>query len=311
MTTKEIETVRKMSKTPTLIMCLDEQIQSCRQEKRLGSANNYLRTRQDFIRFLGTMGRKDLSLRKCTPEILADYQEWILSRGKSRNTLSFHMRNLRAVYHIALNNGFMPPSSQLLNPFEHVCTSSIPTRKRAAKAEVMTMLNQLDISEHLKSMGKQAGRRSFERMVREVTFARDTFVFCFCTCGLPFVDFVHLTKENIQHGMLCYERQKTGTHIEIAAVHRPLCHEQPLPLSDPDHQEGRGVLHPVPQGHPQVQPSVEVALADAALRHQPLHLCGTAHLGNHCLSQRHARILYQGKNGTLLLADHTNLPEII
>ena len=215
MTTKEIETVRKKSKTPTLIMCLDEQIRSCRQEKRLGSANNYLRTRQDFIRFLGTMGRKDLSLRKCTPEILADYQEWILSRGKSRNTLSFHMRNLRAVYHIALNNGFMPPSSQLLNPFEHVCTSSIPTRKRAAKAEVMTMLNQLDISEHLKSMGKLTGRRSFERMVREVTFARDTFVFCFCACGLPFVDFVHLTKENIQHGMLCYERQKTGTHIEM------------------------------------------------------------------------------------------------
>lgn len=198
-----------------LTTCLNLQIESCRKEKRLGTANNYLRTRDDFVRFLGTKGKTDILMRKLDAELLTDYQKWMLNRGKSRNTLSFHMRNLRSVYHIALKAGFIPPSQHDVNPFEHVCTSVAPTHKRAADAEVMTMLNKLDIAKGLRSLGKRTDRHSFEKMVKDVTFARDIFVFCFCACGLPFIDFIHLTKANIRGGMLSYERQKTGTHIEM------------------------------------------------------------------------------------------------
>ena len=198
-----------------LTACMDVQIELCRKEKRLGTAIGYLRTRDDFTRFLGTIGKSDISIRKITPELLADYQEWIIGRGKAHNTLSFHMRNLRSVYRMALKDGWIPRSQQHLNPFEHVCTSVAPTHKRAADPHIMTLLNQLDIAEGLKSLGRLAHRTSFEKMLREVSFARDIFVFCFCACGLPFVDFIHLTPKNIQGGMLHYERQKTGTHIEM------------------------------------------------------------------------------------------------
>lgn len=80
---------------------------------------------------------------------------------------------------------------------------------------MLSSLSKLNIGDGLKSVGKYPARKSFERMVRDVTFARDTFIFCFCACGLPFVDFAYLTDDNIRSGMLCYERHKTGTHIEM------------------------------------------------------------------------------------------------
>lgn len=209
------KTAKKQSKSRQLTVCMNEQIELCRREKRLGSACCYLRTRDNFIEFLATIGKTDIPMSKLTSEVLAGYQEWILGRGRSRNTLSFHMRNLRSVYHWALKDGRIPLYLQNVNPFEHVFTSTARTCKRAQKSEIMTMLNQLDIANSLKALGKLADRRSFEQMVKDVTFARDTFVFCFCACGLPFIDFIHLTRENIHDGMLSYERQKTGIHIEM------------------------------------------------------------------------------------------------
>lgn len=206
---------KRKSMNKALMACMDEQINVCRSEKRLGSAYSYLRTKNDFIRFLSTIGKTDIPMKKITSELLADYQEWIIGSGKSRNTLSFHMRNLRSIYHLALKAGVIPKDRQDPALFGHVCTSGIPAHKRVANAEVMTMLNQLDVADALKALGKLSNRRSFDKMVRDVTFARDIFVFCFCACGLPFVDFIHLTKENVKGGMLRYERQKTGTHIEM------------------------------------------------------------------------------------------------
>lgn len=42
-------------------------------------------------------------------------------------------------------------------------------------------------------------------------------LFSFLACGIPFIDIVHLTKENLEEGgkVLAYHRQKTGVLIRM------------------------------------------------------------------------------------------------
>lgn len=177
--------------------------------QHIGLANNYTSTHHSFSRFLQTKGRKDLPLKKITNELLTDYQEWLWQQGIKKNTSSFYLRNLHSVFNKAAKEGLTTG-----NPFTNVYTGVAKTRKRAITPDLIRHIHQLDIRQALISMGKNPTRKTFERTTRDLSFARDTFIFCFCARGLTFVDLAFLKKENIQHGILRYERRKTGQTIE-------------------------------------------------------------------------------------------------
>ena len=46
-------------------------------------------------------------------------------------------------------------------------------------------------------------------------FARDMFLFSFCTRGMSFVDMAYLKKKDLQNGYLTYRRKKTGQLLTI------------------------------------------------------------------------------------------------
>lgn len=158
---------------------------------RLGTAKNYRTVLESLNGFLG--GRA-LSLTELTPQFVEQYSEHLLRRGLVRNSLSFHMRILRAVYNKAVGCGLLTQS----NPFRNVYTGVDRTRKRAVDKSVIARLAELDLS-------KSA----------PLSLTRDLFLFSLYTRGMSFVDMAFLRRENIRDGEICYTRRKTGRQLSV------------------------------------------------------------------------------------------------
>ena len=159
--------------------------------KRLGTALNYRRVAHSLALFLGG---KNLYFTEMTSQFIEQYGDYLMQKGLVRNSLSFHMRILRAVYNKAVRCGYAKQSF----PFRNIYTGIDHTRKRAVSRDVITRLIHLDI----------VGNSS-------LCFARDLFLFSFYTRGMAFVDMAYLQKTDIQNDIICYNRHKTGQQLSI------------------------------------------------------------------------------------------------
>ena len=127
-------------------------------------------------------------------DMMLMYEAHLKARGVRMNTISFYMRNLRAVYNRAVEKGLTQPN----NPFRHVYTGVDKTVKRAIPIKAIKALKELDLS-----------------MKPSLDFARDMFLFSFYTRGMSFVDMAYLKKTDLQNGILTYRRRKTGQELSI------------------------------------------------------------------------------------------------
>lgn len=73
------------------------------------------------------MDGKDIPLGDMDSDLMVAYEAWLKSGGVSMNTISFYMRNLRAVYNRAVEKGLVVQCF----PFKHVYTGVEKTTKRA------------------------------------------------------------------------------------------------------------------------------------------------------------------------------------
>lgn len=154
-------------------------------------ANRYATTVNSLLRYLN--GR-DISLYEVSSTLMQGYEQWLKEHGLCRNTSSFYMRNLRAIYNHAVEDGLVIPSG----PFKHVYTGIDKTIKRALPLATIKQLKNLDLSQN-----------------PHMEFARDMFLFSFYTRGMSFIDMAHLTKSNLHGGVLTYRRQKTAQQLCI------------------------------------------------------------------------------------------------
>lgn len=190
---------------------LNAEVESLMRRNRLGLAENYKSSGRCFSRYVETMHRKDIPLKSMDEELLVDYQQWLWDNGIRRNTSVFYMRNLHAVYNKAVRQELVADR----HPFSCVQTNITHTDKRTVAPDLIRSISTIDIPEELVRLGQDPAKKPFRRMCRELTFARDTFIFCFCARGLTFVDFAYLKHENIRRGRIVYERRKTGQYIEV------------------------------------------------------------------------------------------------
>lgn len=148
-------------------------------------------------------GKKDLLLTDLDCSLIKQFETDLKNRGRAANTISYYMRNLRAIYHRAVHCGLIPPASD--NPFSDVYTGVQVTRKRALSCEDINRLYRLDV---LSGQGPiQESRRLLE--------AQRLFFFSFHARGMSFVDMAYLRKSNLRLGVLSYFRKKTGQLIEV------------------------------------------------------------------------------------------------
>ena len=216
-----MEKVRKTKQTADgtrrahgFLAWMDEMVVRHQQQGRPGTASSYRNTRRSLAAFLDSTRHQEISLRKVDARLLSDYQTHLLRGGCCRNTVACHLRNLRAAYNEALREG-LTALSRTGHPFENMLTKPVPTRKRAVPSDLIRRLRSLDIRAALVRSGRDPGRKTFSKTLSDLEFARDTFIFSFFACGLPFVDFAYLRPANLQGDRLCYERHKTGRYIEM------------------------------------------------------------------------------------------------
>ena len=155
------------------------------------TSETYQTTLKSFMQFRKD---KDLLLDEITSEMIQTYEAYLQNRGISRNSSSFYMRILRAVYNQAVEKDL---TSQRF-PFKHVYTGVDKTVKRAISIKYVRQIKNLDLS-----------------MKPTLDFARDMFLFSFYTRGMAFVDMAYLKKKDLTNGILTYRRHKTGQQMLI------------------------------------------------------------------------------------------------
>ena len=77
---------------------MDKQIRSLIKNGCLGTARNYMCTRNSFASFLHN---QDIEFYLMTEDFILEYDSWLRKKGITRNSVSFYMRILRSVYNKA------------------------------------------------------------------------------------------------------------------------------------------------------------------------------------------------------------------
>ncbi len=190
-----VEEVISRYKSPqSHILVLDyirTQVEQLRASNRLGTAKNYEKTMCSFAEFLGDI---QLPLSALTEQVVTDYNAFLVQRGLVRNSVSFYMRVLRAIYNKAVRQKLIEQQY----PFAEVYTGIDRTRKRAVPESVIMQLHRWELKPN-----------------SPLALCRDMFIFSYCTRGMAFVDIAYLKKSNLQNGMICYARRKTGQLLSV------------------------------------------------------------------------------------------------
>lgn len=181
----------KMTKETSLFSFMHSLIAQLKQLGKVRTAETYTATLKSFMAF---RDEQDVPLDGISSDLMLLYEAYLKGRGVRMNTISFYMRNLRAVYNRAVEKRLTPQN----NPFRHVYTGVDKTVKRAIPIKTIKTLKDLDLS-----------------MKPSSEFARDMFLFSFYTRGMSFVDMAYLRKSDLQNGILTYRRRKTGQQLII------------------------------------------------------------------------------------------------
>ena len=181
----------KLTKESSLFTFMHGVIAQLKQLGKVRTSETYTATLKSFMAF---RDEQDVPLDGISSDMMLMYEAHLKARGVRMNTISFYMRNLRAVYNRAVEKGLTQPN----NPFRHVYTGVDKTVNRAIPIKAIKALKELDLS-----------------MKPSLDFARDMFLFSFYTRGMSFVDIAYLKKTDLQNGILTYRRRKTGQELSI------------------------------------------------------------------------------------------------
>lgn len=170
---------------------MEEMIARFKRQGQIRTSETYTAALRSFARF---RNRRDIRLEEIDSDIMTAYEIYLRRTGASRNTSSFYMRILRAVYNRAVERGVVLQRQ----PFRHVYTGVDKTVKRAMPLDALRQLKNADL-------------RSFPLL----DYARDMFLLSFYTRGMSFVDMAYLKKGDLSSGTLTYCRKKTGQRLSI------------------------------------------------------------------------------------------------
>lgn len=170
---------------------IEEQIKQLREEHRFGTANNYEKTMRSLESFVRN---KKLTFTNFNEQLIADYNTYLISKGLMRNSISFYMRNLRAIYNKAVKQKIVKKKEL----FSEVYTGIDKTRKRAVDERLISKLYNLKLDNN-----------------DVLSLTRDIFIFSYCMRGMSFVDIAYLKKTDISNGVISYCRRKTGQLMNV------------------------------------------------------------------------------------------------
>lgn len=166
-------------------------ISHLQEEDRYSTAKSYRDAWHSLVRYFK---REEIFYEEITKECLRHYEAYLTLRGCMRNTISTYMRRLRCIYNRAVDRGEAP---YVPHHFNGVFTGIESRNKRSLPIEELHRLMTVPVT---------------DRRLRETQLA---FCLMFQYGGMPFVDFVHLKRENVRNNVLFYRRRKSGSPIRM------------------------------------------------------------------------------------------------
>ena len=152
-------------------------IYKLRVDGRYSTAKSYQDALNSFMRFCGLEVIPYIYVNK---ENLRRYQAFLLNKGCTWNTVSTYMRRIRCVYNMAVEEGLAPYIPYL---FKGVFTGIESKRKKALPQDLLRSLMTASLDDP------------------ELRKTRQALCLMFQFCGMAFVDFAHLKKENVRGGV--------------------------------------------------------------------------------------------------------------
>lgn len=175
----------------SFLLSAEQQAKHCEEANRFSTAKNYRTAIRSLSRFL--QGQQ-LTVKDISPELMADYAQWLRQQGISMNTASCYLRSLRAIYNKVVKQYDLEDRK----PFKDLFTGHTKTVKRSATNDDIKRLQAMILPKH-----------------SALQLSRDIFLFSLYAQGMPFVDVAFLRKEQIRDGLIVYERHKTGQQIVV------------------------------------------------------------------------------------------------
>lgn len=171
---------------------MEKAISRLSQNGKTRTSQTYATTLRSFRKF---RHGEDLLLENLTSDVMEAYQAWLQQQGVARNTVSFYIRILRAVYNRAVEEEL----TENHHPFRHVYTGVDKTIKRALPLSEIRKIKNLDLS-----------------LKPELAYSRDMFILSFMLRGMSFIDMAYLKKSDLNNSHIIYRRRKTRQQLTIA-----------------------------------------------------------------------------------------------
>ncbi|MGQ8336272.1 phage integrase SAM-like domain-containing protein [Sunxiuqinia sp. A32] len=192
-TIDDIENKFKLkSSGETLNDYVDLLLERFEKEGKTGNSRVYKYMKNSFNRFAEG---KSVKLADIDAKKIKDYESHMKIIGNSVNTISVHLRTLRAVINKAIKEGILENERY---PFKNISIKHQKTRKRAVNKDIIKLVEELDVSKE-----------------DNLQLWKDLFMFSFYNRGMNVVDMAFLKVKNIEAGRLNYTRRKTGQHFSI------------------------------------------------------------------------------------------------
>lgn len=173
----------------TFTLSLIDELQG---QGRHGTVRTYRATLAVFEKYRGHIRTRFGEL---DADLLDGFEQYLKRVPIRRNTITFYMRILRAIYNKAKRAGLTGYSG---NPFETVSFRMDKTSKLALAPCVLRRVAETDLSDQ-----------------KHLEEARDLFLFCFYARGMSFVDLAFLTRDTIREGVIHYKRHKTSQLFSV------------------------------------------------------------------------------------------------
>jgi len=161
----------------------NDYILSLEQADRIGSAWSYLNTKNSIKGF-----KSNVKIYEVSKEFLLSYEKYLLNKSLSPSTIGIHMRQLRRIVNVAINDGLLPVQKY---PFKgYTIPSSRNIKKALTKEQVKLLLN-------------------YQTEDKDVRKAIDFWLFSYISNGINITDVCLLKPENLDKDFFSIFRAKT------------------------------------------------------------------------------------------------------
>jgi len=134
--------------------------------------------------------KKDLSLFDITPELLQEYEEFMLNKKKSRTTIGFYLRNLRSIYNDSISRNLISNDNYPFGKNKYRIPVGSNTKKALSDDEITKLFNHIP-----NNIDEQQ--------------ALDFWKLSFLCNGMNFCDILRIKTDDLKGDFFTFIRSKT------------------------------------------------------------------------------------------------------